>query len=111
MLGANLFAYCVNNPVRYSDPSGYIALVDDAAILLALGMFLAGTALIAYVNTPSFQRSWSNLCSSIGRAVSGAWNWIKSAFTSVTKTISNTVSKAQTKIRNNYNRWNSGGIS
>ena len=36
VLGGNMFAYCLNNPVNMTDSNGEIAIVDDAAVLLLL---------------------------------------------------------------------------
>ena len=42
IIGHNMFAYCNNNPVNFSDPSGTMLLVDDVIIiggaLLVIGM-------------------------------------------------------------------------
>ena len=49
----NPYMYCKGNPVTYSDPSGYVAGVDDAIIVyggLAAG---AGTLLATYQATPT----------------------------------------------------------
>jgi RHS repeat-associated protein len=54
-LSHNMFAYCFNNPVNLADPSGYIAGVDDAALLLLwilAGVALTGTAVVASTLPP-----------------------------------------------------------
>ena len=40
--GANLFVYCENEPIRHSDPTGKVAVIDDLLILgtVILGSFL-----------------------------------------------------------------------
>ena len=43
--GYNLFEYCFNNPIKFSDPTGYIALIDDA-IFLASGFILLGSFML-----------------------------------------------------------------
>jgi RHS repeat-associated protein len=35
----NRYAYCLNNPFKYTDPSGYVFGVDDALIILAMAYF------------------------------------------------------------------------
>ena len=37
-LGYNMFAYCLNNPINSSDPSGEIAGIDDAAVAVCVGI-------------------------------------------------------------------------
>ena len=50
LLGANLFTYCVNNPVNYRDPSGYWPWFVHWGIiigeLLGLGSFIKSGAYI-----------------------------------------------------------------
>lgn len=45
VLGNNMFVYCLNNPVKYTDYTGAIAVVDDMAIW--------GIALVAFAATGS----------------------------------------------------------
>ena len=103
VLSTNLFAYCNNNPVMYSDPTGHIAIVDDAVIGGVLLTILVVGVVSAYISTPQFQSSWRSFCSSVGSAISSAWNWLKSLFVSeadrITKAITNSVAKAGTIIR------------
>ena len=62
----NLFAYCLNNPINRSDPSGHIAIADD---LLILGILAVGMALLTYVNSPEFQRNWMSICSDLQNGI------------------------------------------
>ena len=41
LLGNNMFAYCLNNPANYIDPSGNVALVDDVVIFSAMAVVIA----------------------------------------------------------------------
>ena len=43
LTGINMFAYCLNNPVMYSDPSGTAA---DSALVDLMAIFLSGAFLI-----------------------------------------------------------------
>ena len=39
----NRYAYCLNNPLRYTDPSGEIAVIDDILIAAAIGAAISVT--------------------------------------------------------------------
>ncbi|MCQ2065097.1 MAG: RHS repeat-associated core domain-containing protein [Bacteroidaceae bacterium] len=39
----NRYAYCLNNPLRYTDPSGEIIGIDDVIIGIAFGALVGGT--------------------------------------------------------------------
>ena len=60
LLGYNMFAYCGNNPVCYSDPTGHFALVDDLLVLLGLAVVTAVTAIVTAVALPVIQEGWNN---------------------------------------------------
>ena len=60
VLGGNIFAYCLNNPVNMVDAQGDIAVIDDALLLLLL--LLVGTIeTAAYVGTDVSTSSVSNI--------------------------------------------------
>lgn len=59
LLGYNMFAYCGNNPVCYSDPTGHFALVDDLLVLLGLAVVTAVTAIVTAVALPVIQKQWN----------------------------------------------------
>ena len=54
ILEYNLYIYCSNNPIVYSDPSGMIAIADDVAI--GLGLIVIGGA-AAVLSTPQGKKS------------------------------------------------------
>ena len=60
LLGYNMFAYCGNNPVCYSDLTGHFALVDDLLVLLGLAVVTAVTAIVTAVALPVIQKEWNN---------------------------------------------------
>lgn len=41
-----MYAYCLNNPVKYSDPSGKVAVVDDLAFLVFVTIGITLTIII-----------------------------------------------------------------
>ena len=47
----NRYAYCLNNPLKYTDPSGEIAVIDDILIAAAIGaaVSMASTATMNFV--------------------------------------------------------------
>jgi len=53
----NLYAYALNNPLLYKDPSGNIVLVDDAVILLVLGTGAVITVTAAWLSSPEGQKA------------------------------------------------------
>jgi len=57
MQSGNLYVYGMNNPLLYKDPSGKIALVDDAAILLVLGTGMVITVTAAWLSSPEGQKA------------------------------------------------------
>lgn len=59
LLGYNMFAYCGNNPVCYSDSTGHFALVDDLLVLLGIAAAAAVTAIVCAVATPVIQKQWN----------------------------------------------------
>ena len=60
VLGGNMFAYCLNNPVNMVDSQGDVAIIDDALLLLLL--LLVGTIeTAAYVGTDVSTSSASNI--------------------------------------------------
>ena len=65
-IGANLFAYCANNPVNTTDPTGNFAITATVA-LITFGIALAATALaVGISSSPGFQGAVEDLCESVG---------------------------------------------
>ena len=75
----DLFAYCNNNPINYTDATGHIALADDALYLLLLGLCSVLLPLIILMSMPEFQRSWSAFCATVGNGLSWIWGGIVNA--------------------------------
>ena len=58
IFGTNMFAYCMNNPVKYIDPSGAVVGVDDA-IYLIVAFLIVGTAVVASASMAEVSLSYS----------------------------------------------------
>ena len=79
--GLNLYAYCGNNPVMYSDPSGHIAITTfligmGIAALIGAGVGAAsyvGSEVVSYILTGEWSWSWGMFAGSVlGGGISGA---------------------------------------
>ena len=124
MLSYNLFSYCSNNPVRYSDYTGENAVA--AAQILKWGSTIS--AIISQLDSPVpgpadvialivgigvlviagiVAIPWSKVGSVIGKG----WSWTTSkakaiaVSASISLSISKSVTKAKTKIRNEKKRY------
>ena len=111
ILGNNMFAYCLNNPVNYEDSDGEMAATAGA---LAWGVaagganawnpagwIILGATAIAAIGILVIP--WDN----VGQSISKGWNKVKSSArsASISRSISKAVSKAKTKIRNEKKRY------
>ena len=68
-LSLNLYTYCANNPVYYSDPTGHIAGVDDA--IIAGTLIVAGIVSLAstVLSQPQVQEDLSTMINKASYAV------------------------------------------
>lgn len=58
----NRYTYCLNNPLKYTDPSGEIFGIDDAAILIGIGVAAAiGGAVNVAANWDNINNFWDGL--------------------------------------------------
>jgi hypothetical protein len=117
ILSYNLFAFCSNNPVRYADYNGENAVdvlkwgwtsaaivsqadspVPGPADVVGLAIGIGATVIAGILVIP-----WDK----VGSSISKGWNLTKRAaiYIATSIAISNTVSKAKTKIRNERNRY------
>ena len=93
MVSNNLFAYCDNDPVNKVDPSGEFVLTWlTCAVIVA-----ACATMIAIVNTPSFQKSWNDMCDGIARGFSKAFSWASAKAKSIAQSIGDSFAKVKTK--------------
>ena len=115
--GHNLFAYCINNPVNFTDSNGSIILVDDAAVWSFIGLCAVLMLLISWMSTLQFQREWKKFCTAVGNGLSwigtgivnggkAAWNWTRKQLIAATAatTAFIVIARADSKIRNNVKR-------
>ena len=63
------YMYCHGNPVTYSDPSGYIAIADDAAVGAAVAVGLL--ALKAYQDSPAGKRATRKMARTLKTVADG----------------------------------------
>ena len=53
ILQCNVYAYCYNNSIKYADPNGNVAIVDD--VVLMGTVLLAGLGFVALLNIPAIK--------------------------------------------------------
>ncbi len=70
----NIFAYCNNNPIKYFDLSGNIALTTCVIIGAVIGLIIGGAAgaCISYSKYKKVKWKYVLLCGAIGAAVGAA---------------------------------------
>ena len=70
ILKTNLFEYCNNNPLMFSDPNGREAIICATAVVVYLVVAIIALCMTTIVLSPDFQKSWNSMCSSIASTVS-----------------------------------------
>ena len=83
--GLNLYAYCVNNPVMYVDPSGRIFDWFNRNIIQPIGNFVNDVIVQPVVNTLSSAANWvnDNIFQPIGNAVNSVVGWVQDNFITI----------------------------
>ena len=85
-LAHNMYAYCGNSPIAFSDPSGDMALVDDLLALLLIGAAIAACAVIGYITTTEpFKLMIAQLSESTSLMFSNIWSGISNVLLSKKK--------------------------
>ena len=84
-IGANLFAYCANNPVNTTDPTGNFAITATLA-LITFGVALVATALaVGISSSPGFQGAVEGLCESVGSVAEQIKEKLTTSFSKIKK--------------------------
>ena len=84
-IGTNLFAYCVNNPVNTTDPTGNFAITATVA-LITFGIALVATALaVGISSSPGFQGAVEGLCESVGSVAEQIKEKLTNSFAKIKK--------------------------
>ena len=84
-IGANLFAYCANNPVNTTDPTGNFAITATVA-LITFGIALVATALaVGISSSPGFQGAVEGLCESVGSVAEQIKEKLTNSFAKIKK--------------------------
>lgn len=84
-IGANLFAYCANNPVNTTDPTGNFAITATVA-LITFGIALVATALaVGISSSPGFQGAVEGLCESVGSVAEQIKEKLTNSFSKIKK--------------------------
>lgn len=61
-----VFGYGNNNPVKYNDPYGRVAVVDDATVAVVAAGLLLAAGVISIANNRSYKDAVSDLASQAG---------------------------------------------
>ena len=80
-LSLNLYTYCANNPVLYFDPTGHIAVVDDAALLVLAAAFVV-TSAANIASQPQVQKGLSQAANSLTSSIKSTASGIHDILTS-----------------------------
>ena len=85
----NLYVYGMNNPVRFTDPSGNLVGVDDAIIIIAVGGAFLVALTAALLADPNFQRALNAAITQIANDIDRVAKRIGQSFEQVSERLSN----------------------
>lgn len=107
ILGANLYAYCLNDPINMVDFDGR----EPISVTIVFGAWVAGTFyVILLMNSPGYKKSVNDLANALAKGISrgidnirGVANstisWISSKAKEITKSVINSFARAKTKSK------------
>lgn len=81
-----MFAYAANNPVKYTDPDGRVAVADDVTVG-AVFIFLVVAATLAYTQTDAYKESSQNLAEAISYGLYDAKKHVVTSIANVKESI------------------------
>ncbi len=88
-----MYCYCNNNPIMYTDPSGYIAIADDIAFLGITLLAISFITYASYISAQQFSRYSQDFYRGIQKSLSQTWNWITILFKSATQVVNKAIKK------------------
>jgi RHS repeat-associated protein len=68
-LSLNLYTYCHNNPVYYSDPSGHFVIALPALAIAAAAVVVVATTAVVVSNNPQAQQSFNEMTYDVERGL------------------------------------------
>ena len=96
---ANLYAYVMNNPIRFVDPSGESAVPIGKVAFISKA---ATVSLLAYAATPQGQQAFTHMATSLGQTINDMGAFLASQHDTRTTTINfvNNIINSNNWIRN-----------
>ena len=78
LIGNNMYAYCLNNPVNYSDPTGEIVFTASAILIIAVGALALLTITAIAASDPNVQSATNQAYASMVDTATAVKGWITS---------------------------------
>ncbi len=102
----NRYSYVLNNPLRYTDPSGKVAFLAVPLVWWAVGAFLGAGAV--YTATPQGQKNTQTVANTVWNGASQFASQVKTGALNIGKNIVNTFNNKQTTSNNSSHTKSSG---
>ena len=94
VVNLHLYHYAGNNPVKYTDPDGKVAAIDDATIAAAI---VITTGVIAMANNQSYKDSAKEVSAYVQEKMNGISNWVGNTAKEIGTSIYNAVQSFEDK--------------